>query len=218
MERASTTPKDEFKGGWTCRFPNWAARQSAAAAAALAGLPIDALYASPLRRAMETAEIIADALGLPIQTDLRLMEIDVGVFQDKRPCELAELCPEALARWKSEDLDFVIPGGESRRQVIARGRAALEAIAATGLQAAIIVAHGRLLTSTLKDTWPSRSASRRSPCRTVQSPRFRLTDTAATSFSRWIRSIICAARISPAWAICRETRFPTAVLAPCPDR
>ena len=121
-------------------------RQSAAAAAALAGLSVDALYASPLRRAMETAEIIADALGLPIQTDLRLMEIDVGVFQDKRPCELAELYPEALARWKSEDLDFVIPGGESRRQLIARGRAALQAIASTGRQAAIIVAHGRLLT------------------------------------------------------------------------
>ena len=100
---------------------------------------------------METAEIIADALGLPIQTDLRLMEIDVGVFQDKRPCELAELYPEALARWKGEDLDFVIPGGESRRQLIARGRAALQAIASTGRQAAIIVAHGRLLTSTLKD-------------------------------------------------------------------
>ena len=42
-------------------------RQSAAAAAALASLSADALYASPLRRAMETAEIIADALGLPIQ-------------------------------------------------------------------------------------------------------------------------------------------------------
>ena len=126
-------------------------RQSAAAAAALARLSADALYASPLRRAMETAEIIADALGLPIQTESRLMEIDCGVFQDRRPCELAELYPQALARWKSEDLDFVIPGGESRRQVIARGRAALLAIAAAGGQAAIIVSHGRLLTCTLKD-------------------------------------------------------------------
>ncbi len=126
-------------------------RQSAAAAAALAGLPIDALYASPLRRAMETAEIIADALALTVQTDDRLMEINVGVFADKHPSELAELWPQALARWKSEDLDFVIPGGESRRQVIARGRAALQEIAAAGRQAAIIVSHGRLLTCTLKD-------------------------------------------------------------------
>ena len=150
-EKAFTTPKEGFKAGWTCRFRNWAADKSAAAAAALAGLTIEALYASPLRRAMETAEIIAEALSLPVQTDVRLMEIDVGVFQDKRPSELAELWPQALAGWKSEDLDFVIPGGESRRQVIARGRAALQAIAAAGRQAAIVVSHGRLLTCTLKE-------------------------------------------------------------------
>ena len=178
-------------------------RQSAAAAAALARRSADALCASPLRRAMETAEIIADALGLPIQIEPRLMEIDCGVFQDKRPGELAELYPQAWAQWKSEDLDFVIPGGESRRQVIARGRAAFLAIAAAARHAVIVVAHGRLLTCTLKDVLGIPAS---------QLP-FSLQNGSITTLSadgsgrfellRWIRSIICAGWTFPAWAICK---------------
>ena len=159
----------------------------------MARLSADALYASPLRPAMETAEIIADALALPIQSKPRPDGDRLRRLPDKRPCELAELYPQALAQWKSEDLDFVIPGGESRRQVIARGRAALLAIAAATRQAAILVAHGRLLTCTLKDILGIPASQ----------PPFSLQNGSITKLSAdasgrfellpWIRSIICAA-------------------------
>jgi len=107
-------------------------RQSEAAATALAGLPIEAVYASPLRRALQTAEMVALALGREVCTDPRLMEIHVGVFQDQLRSDLETHHGEALRQWQSGDPDFVIPGGESRRQLAQRGREAFEAIWSAG--------------------------------------------------------------------------------------
>ncbi len=126
-------------------------RQSEAVAQALAGLPVEAVYSSPLRRAMETAELIAAALGLEIQTDPRLKEINAGIFQDRLRSELAALYPEELARWTSGDPDFVIPGGESRRGLARRGRDGFESIFRSGHGHGVVVAHGRLLSVTLKE-------------------------------------------------------------------
>ena len=125
-------------------------RQGEAAAGALAGLDIDALYSSPLRRAIQTAECVAARLGLEIRTDPRLKEVDAGVFQDKLRTDLAELYPEDLARWTSGDPDFTIPGGESRRALAQRGCQALEAIRQAGHERVAVVSHGRLLVVTLE--------------------------------------------------------------------
>jgi len=125
-------------------------RQSEATARALSGKPIEAVYASPLRRAFETAEIIAKALGLEIRADPRLKEIDVGVFQDQLRGDLEKDYPEALARWLSGDPDYAIPGGESRGQLARRGCAAFDEIRQSGHEQAVVVAHGGLLVSTIK--------------------------------------------------------------------
>jgi len=125
-------------------------RQSEAVAATLAEKPLDAIYSSPLRRAIETAEVVARRTGLPVRTDPRLKEVNAGVFQDRLRADLERKFPGELARWTSEDLDYVIPGGESRRQLIARGRAALQAIARTDYRHVAVIAHGRLLTVSLK--------------------------------------------------------------------
>jgi len=126
-------------------------RQGEAVAAALAEKPLDAIYSSPLSRALQTAEQVARRTGLPVRTDPRLKEVNAGIFQDRLRAELEREFPEELARWQSEDLDYVIPGGESRRQLIARGRAALESIARQQHRHAAVIAHGRLLIVALKD-------------------------------------------------------------------
>ena len=125
-------------------------RQSAAAAEALTAFPVAAIYSSPLSRARQTAEIIAARLGLEIRTDPRLKEIDVGVFEDRLRSEVAAVYPEELARWASGDVEFRIPGGESRRDLARRGAEALEAIAAAGLGQVVVVAHGGLLVAAMK--------------------------------------------------------------------
>ncbi len=125
-------------------------RQSEAVAAALRSLPIDAIYASPLRRAMETAAVIAGVLRLEIRPEPRLKEIDVGIFRDKLRSELEVLYPDELAKWISGDPDYAIPGGESRRQLAQRGREALQSIALADHRHAVVVAHGGVLVAGVK--------------------------------------------------------------------
>jgi 2,3-bisphosphoglycerate-dependent phosphoglycerate mutase len=125
-------------------------RQSEATARALIGRPIEALYASPLRRAYETAEILAKALRLEIRTDPRLKEINVGLFQDQLRADLEKHQADALRQWLSGDPDYVIPGGESRHQLARRGQEAFEAIFRSGHGQVLVVAHGGVLVSTIK--------------------------------------------------------------------
>lgn len=125
-------------------------RHAAALAAALAQQSIEAIFSSPLTRAMETARPLADALKLPIETDDRLKEINIGVFQGLLAAEIGDVHPEATARWRSGDPDFRIPGGESRRDLMQRAGAALEAIRAKSFRHVAVVAHGGVLAAALK--------------------------------------------------------------------
>ena len=111
--------------------------------------PVDELWSSPLRRARETAEAIAAATGLPLRIDDELRELHAGIFQGHLWADLEARFPEAVAQWRSGDADFAIPGGESRAQLAARGRAALERLADRPARGMIVVAHGGILTATL---------------------------------------------------------------------
>ena len=73
-------------------------------AARLAETPLDAIYSSDLRRALETAEIVAAGRGLPIGTDPRLREIDVGAWEGLTGDEVAERFPDG-ARPDGESLE-----------------------------------------------------------------------------------------------------------------
>lgn len=125
-------------------------RQGEAAAEALANVGLQMIFASPLRRAYQTAQILARRIGCPIRTDPRLMEIHAGIFQDRSRRELAEQFPDEFARWTSGDPDFAIPGGESLRQLAQRGVAAFRDIIHSGYERVAVVSHGRLLAVTLK--------------------------------------------------------------------
>ena len=69
------------------------------------------------------------------------MEINAGIFQGLIWPEINERFPEAAAAWR-QDPDFRIPQGESRRDLMQRSCAALEAIREAGHRQAIVVAHG----------------------------------------------------------------------------
>ena len=125
-------------------------RQATALAEASKGWQAEALFCSPLQRARETAEPIAAALGLPIREEPQLIEIGVGIFQGHSRDELDHVFPTEYARWRSGDPDFAVPGGESRRALMVRGRAALESIARCGHGRVIVVSHGAILAAAFK--------------------------------------------------------------------
>ncbi len=125
-------------------------RQALALAGALESQTFDALYCSPLRRGMETAQPIAERLHLEIKTDDRLKEINAGMFQGLHWEEIERLHPSEAVHWRAQEPDFVIPDGESRRALMQRARAAFEAIRETGARQVLVVSHGGTLAGALK--------------------------------------------------------------------
>lgn len=126
--------------------------QQAATMAAWAreiAVEVEELWSSPLERARATAEPIAAALGLELRIWDQLAELHAGIFQGHLWADLETRFPEEVARWRSGDADYAIPGGESRAQLAARGRAALEVLAARDVRGMIVVAHGGILTAAL---------------------------------------------------------------------
>jgi probable phosphoglycerate mutase len=73
--------------------------QAGALAHELTGERFAAVYSSPLKRSAETAEIIASSLGLEVQLDKALMEVDVGSWSGLTRSEIEVRFPEGYARW-----------------------------------------------------------------------------------------------------------------------
>lgn len=108
------------------------------------------VFASPLRRAWRTAEHVAASLTLPMEPVELLKEIQIGDFQGLVRQEVALRYPELWQRWLSFDPDVALPGGETRRQLAARGEAAFRTIAKLPYRAVVVVSHGAILTATFK--------------------------------------------------------------------
>lgn len=96
-------------------------RQAGAAAARLEGDDVAAVLASPLARARETAQILADVLGLPVELDGALREAAFGAWDGLTFGEVRERWPEELDRWLGSTT-VAPPGGESFDDVAVRVR------------------------------------------------------------------------------------------------
>lgn len=90
----------------------------------LTGLPVDAIYSSPLERALETAEPTAACTGMAVNLHTGLIECDFGEWTGAALAELSD-----LPQWQSVQhapSSFRFPGGESFQQMQARIVGALE--------------------------------------------------------------------------------------------
>jgi broad specificity phosphatase PhoE len=111
----------------------------AKAAALLADAGADALYSSPILRAKETAEMIAEATGLPIVFDDRLWEVGMGKFNGQKQQELLKEYPEPQMRLTPNDGD----GMESILHVRSRLEEFLDELKAKHAgKKVILVSHG----------------------------------------------------------------------------
>ncbi|HEY7769138.1 histidine phosphatase family protein [Longimicrobium sp.] len=87
---------------------------------------IEEVWCSPIARARETAEIVAEACGLPLYEDAALREMDVGPWAGLTDDEISERFPEEFARWQADPAAFVMDGRETLPAVRQRVVAALE--------------------------------------------------------------------------------------------
>ena len=120
--------------------------QATRAAEALAGEGIEAIFASDLVRALDTAQAIARVVGQPVATDRTLRERSFGIFQGHTYAEIDARWPAEAARWRRHEPAFAPEGGESLIEFSARAVAAMSRIAegARG-RTILVVSHGGVL-------------------------------------------------------------------------
>jgi alpha-ribazole phosphatase len=115
-------------------------------------IPLAAIYASPRRRALDTAKPLAALHGLTVIVDDALREIDFGEFEGRSYDDIRLAAPEIYRVWMEAPTHVRFPGGESYRLLRRRALAAMHAIRRRHVGGtAAIVSHGGILRAMLAD-------------------------------------------------------------------
>lgn len=108
--------------------------------------PVDVIYASPLRRAMDTARILAERRRLAIETCGDFAEIDFGEFEGRSYEEIEALFPETFQLWMREPTQVRFPQGENFQDLKQRVLRALDFVLARHAgQKIVIVSHAGVI-------------------------------------------------------------------------
>jgi len=116
----SMTSENRFAGATDVTLSEEGREQTRRLAARLAETPIEAVYASPLARTMETASILAAPHGVEVQFRDGLREIAHGHWERLSRSEVDDRFPEEAAAWEEDPYTYAPPGGESGLAVTAR--------------------------------------------------------------------------------------------------
>ena len=116
--------------------------QAAAVARAVQHHKPFVLYASPLKRAVQTAQAIAGHTDAPVLLDEGLVELNVGEFEGLTGRQLREQFTDVMRRWDENAADTVMPGGESLSAVRDRAWRTVRTLAVRhGSETVISVTH-----------------------------------------------------------------------------
>lgn len=118
--------------------------QAEQTAAYLSAYPVTQVYASPLKRARETAEIIAAELGVSVRVLEPFRELDVGTLEAQPPTAASwRLHDEIVRAWATGNAEARFPEGENFTELVARVRRGYETILrGRDGEALVLVAHG----------------------------------------------------------------------------
>lgn len=143
----------EPEEGFTKRFigrldpalsPNGLA-QARHIATRIAPLKPERCLSSPLRRARETAGVIAAFCGLEVEFSDLLLEIHYGLLEGKTYEEAAAIYPVIADSWRTLSSDFSFPEGEDFTSFNRRVKSLADRVRAAGEKKLLLVAHGGLL-------------------------------------------------------------------------
>jgi probable phosphoglycerate mutase len=95
-------------------------RQAQLLAVRLQPILVEALYSSPLGRALETARIVGKAMGREPLVDHRLVELNYGAWEGSTYEESKRASPDLYRAWEADPARVAPPQGESGEQLIER--------------------------------------------------------------------------------------------------
>ena len=109
---------------------------------ALISKNVQAIYTSPLIRAVDTAKPLADKLGLTMQVMDGLNDMDFGDWQGLPVDEAKEKYPSEFSKWVNTPYQARIPGGENLGDIADRAEQALvEICKSPGIERAVVATH-----------------------------------------------------------------------------
>ncbi len=145
--------EDRFAGATDVALSLEGVHQAERLGQRLAHEPIVAVYASPMRRTVETAAAVARPHGLEVQTREGLREVDHGHWEGMRRAEVEEHFGREYATWEEDPFTFAPEGGESGLSVMARALPVIRAVVQEHVgQSVAVVSHKatiRLIISSL---------------------------------------------------------------------
>jgi len=109
----------------------------------MAGQSLAAVYSSPLKRALTTAQMIAVPHGLEVSAIAELVELDFGDWDGLTYHEIAEIAPQQFNRWLADPAQVRPPNGETLLEMSQRVMEAINGIIAAHLgETVVVVTHG----------------------------------------------------------------------------
>ena len=115
-----------FRGRVDIELDEMGVRQAEATAERLAGCEATAVFSSPLKRAMMTAEPVARRLGLEVAPLEGINDMDFGSWEGRSVDEVRKRDEELFDQWRRSPDVIRIPGGETLDEVRQRVAAALD--------------------------------------------------------------------------------------------
>lgn len=133
-----------MQGQWNSNLDDLGRSQADVNGRWLANLGIEAMFASPLDRTRQTAEIINRYLGLPVVYDARLMEWDCGDWSGWLYAEIEQKWAAEWAAWRADPFHYRPPNSENYPDMIARSAPFLAELQAQPAKTIAIVSHGMI--------------------------------------------------------------------------
>jgi len=107
----------------------------------LSNWELEAIYSSPLRRALDTADIIAHYQRIGVHIVEGLIDFDYGEWQSLPEQEVKRLYPALLNEWHSNPHKVVMPGGESLEDVSKRAIEVVNDVLSKYQGSVVLVSH-----------------------------------------------------------------------------
>ena len=156
--------EDRFAGAVDVLLSDAVRNQARMLGYRLAHEKVAAVYASPMKRTVETARLVAEPFGLKVETLDAVREIAHGRWEGRTRAEVEHEFADEYAKWEEDPYTFAPQGGESGLQVTARALPALlDLVQRHAEERFIVVSHKatiRLLLSSLLGFDPRRYRDR----------------------------------------------------------
>jgi len=122
--------QERFRGWVDIDLDETGRRQAQAAARRVSPWGVSAIYSSPLKRALATAQALADIAGLGVNAIDGITDMHFGVWQGMSIAEVKDSYPDQFDQWCNRPDALEIPDGETLEDVRIRSVAAIEELEA----------------------------------------------------------------------------------------